>query len=113
MPRSEPATIVVGLMSAVILAACTGEPSGPSPIISLDARICATTIDLAGAHAVPLESTGDGGTSSGKGVTVQLDADAACLRPANGEKRLYAVFKLPDSPAPYIITIASEPVVVQ
>ncbi len=110
MRRSVPvARVLVGLVSAVVLAGCAAGTSGPPPVVNLDARICAPGADLTGALAVPLED-GEGILSPVKGVTVKLDMDAACLKPPSGEKRLYAVFKLPDSTTPYIITIASEPV---
>jgi hypothetical protein len=107
-PFDRAASVLI-LASGGLLAACSNTPA-PPPVVSLDARICTARPDLAGARALPLEAPSDGGVPSGKGVTVPLAADAACLKPAGGEKRVYALFKLPESAAPYIITIASDPV---
>ena len=40
---------------------------------------------------------------------VGFDAGTACMKLADGQSTLYAVFKLPDLPEPYLITVRSVP----
>lgn len=105
----RPAAAAVLAMGAAALAACS-TVAEPPPVLNLDARICVPSLDLASAQPLPLEGTRDQGAFTPPGVTVPLGADAACWKPINGEKRVYVLFKLPESPAPYIISVASSPV---
>jgi hypothetical protein len=88
------------LACALLLCACTPSP-GPPPVTSLGDRPCASAPDLASARPVFL--------SSDKPVTVDLDASAACLSLGDGARAAYAVFALPESPTPYLVTVSSTP----
>jgi hypothetical protein len=85
---------------ALLLSGCAGS-SGPPPITSLEDRGCAPTPDLSTARPVFL--------SADKPVTVDLDRGAACLALADGSRGVYAVFALPESATPYLVTVASLP----
>lgn len=86
--------------SALAVCACAGSP-GPPPITSVGEGPCATAPDLATARPVFL--------SADKPVTVDLDRGAACLALPDSTRGVYAVFVLPESPTPYLVTISSVP----
>jgi hypothetical protein len=64
-------------------------------------RSCANAPDYASAMPVKLAD---------KAVTVSLDTNTACFEAAGGMKSAYASFKLPESPAEYLISVTSAPV---
>ena len=109
MRNLDRVTKLAGLIATASLLGCTTAPA-PPPILTLDARICAARPDLAAARKLPLEGSSENGSRSPEGVTVNLDASTACLKPAGGDKRVYVLFQLPDSTVPYIITVTSTPV---
>ena len=90
----------VGL-GAAALAACAAAPALP-PILSLDGHPCAERPDLVGAEDLPLDA--------GHPVKRAFDADAACLETAGSGKSVYAVFRLPQSGEPYLLSVTSAPV---
>jgi hypothetical protein len=89
------------IVCAALLTACIGcaQSSALPPTLSLDASPCVAAPDLAGATPVPFDSE--------KPVTVTVNAVASCLQPENGERRSYAVFLLPETQSPYLVSVTS------
>ena len=91
----RPRTALVLVLAA---GACAPHPL-QQPILSLGERVCDSSPVLRDAVAVPF---GDA-----SGVEQRIDADSRCLAIPPAGKASYAVFRLPDAPAPYTVTVAS------
>jgi hypothetical protein len=81
----------------LILSACT---TPPPPVTSLAGRACAAAPDLAAARPLTLDDS--------DGVTVALDATAACFTPPDGGQSAYLVFRLPDASEAYLLSVKSD-----
>jgi hypothetical protein len=88
---------------ALLLAACAANENQsvpPSAVMTLENRTCQTEIDRA--SAVPAVLMAE------KSVTLRFDAASPCVQLATGAKSAYAIIRLPDSPSPYLLSIASQ-----
>ena len=83
-------------LAALVLYGCA---SPPPPIVGIEGRNCATTIEFGGAHQLRL--------ASGNAVTVDLDQDTPCWQANDGGRSAYVVFALPDNIEPYLVTVTS------
>jgi hypothetical protein len=88
---------LAGAAVLVCLAGCANRSLPPT--LTLEGNACAAQPDLAGATPLPLDPD--------KPVTVTVDAAASCLQPDKGEKRSYATFLLPETAAPYLVSVTS------
>jgi hypothetical protein len=70
-------------------------------VTSLADRSCAERPNLAGAHVLSFDSE--------KRVTVDVGGAAECWQ-ENDARSVYPVFKLPEAPDPYLVTVTSAPV---
>lgn len=90
------------LAGLVVLAGCAAPPKPAPPVLlTLGDRQCVQAPDLAGARPLAL---GDE-----HGVTVTFDAASPCVIQGPPPGRVYAVFRLPNSPGPYLVTVTSQP----
>lgn len=87
----------------VLLAACAARPPPIPPVFDLGARSCPDQPDLLTASHLALDP------ESRRSVTVDVTADAPCVRLDGGPARLYHVFALPASPQPLMATVSSVP----
>lgn len=96
-------TLLALLPGLCLLTACANHgPPPPPPMTALDpAAACAPALSLLAYPAIPVVMA--------KPSIVGFDAGTACMRLADGQPTLYSVFKLPDLPEPYLITIRSLP----
>ncbi len=70
------------------------------PLLSLGSRSCDPRPQLDGARPVPFDRSA--------GAKVKLDENGRCLNaPGAAAPTTYAVFRLPDAPLPYAVTITS------
>ena len=81
--------------AVLILGACA-LPAQP-PLLTLGSRQCDAAPVLDGAVAVPLRDR----------VAVAYGEASHCLLSADSQRLTYAVFRLPDAPAPYSVTVTS------
>lgn len=85
-----------------LLAACAAPPPPPPPpIVAISPGTCAAALSLVGYPVVPVVMTKESG--------VTFDDTSSCMKFADGQPTFYSVFRLPDSPEPYLITIRSLP----
>ena len=87
-----------------LLAACAAPPPPPPPpppVVAIDPATCATALSLVGYPVVPVVMAKESG--------VTFDDSSSCMRFADGQPTFYSIFRLPDSPEPYLITIRSVP----
>ncbi|MBI3513650.1 MAG: hypothetical protein HY060_06250 [Proteobacteria bacterium] len=90
------ARLLLGVAPAALALACAKPPP---PTVTLDGDACVSAPALAEARSVPLED---------KEVAVTLEAGAPCWRADDGTISVYAMFRLPQSAEPYIVTVLSE-----
>jgi hypothetical protein len=84
-----------------LLAGCAHAPA-PAPMTALVPGLCAPAFSLEGAKATQVVMA--------KEAKISLGAASDCMRLADGQPTLYAVFRLPDAAEPYLITIRSLPI---
>jgi hypothetical protein len=94
MAKVAPFVLLAGL------AACT--PPVP-PMVTLDDRACTPAPDFTAARPLPLSAN----AAPNNAATVVFDQNSPCWQTADGKKRTYAIFTLPDSPAPFLIGVTS------
>ena len=85
------------LAIAALLAACAHPDP---PLLTLSGRSCDAAPSLGDAVSVPFDER--------RGITVKLDGNSRCLDAGQGRTVTYAVFQLPETPAPSLVTVSSE-----
>jgi hypothetical protein len=100
MSSIRSARLATPFLAPLLLLGACATPPALAPRVDIAGGACAAQPALATARPVPLK---DGDKS-----TVELGDDAACLE-AGGARSAYAVFRLPDADAPYVVTVTSEP----
>jgi hypothetical protein len=90
---------VAAAFLTLALVGCSPKPP-PSPIVSLDGRTCADSVDLGSAKAVQV--------TSDKSISVTLDDKSPCVHDAlSGNRNVYAIFLLPQSDDSWFLSIDS------
>jgi hypothetical protein len=89
---------IASVALALVGTACANR-SGLHPTLTLADSSCASEPDLARASPVPLDPE--------KPAIVTVDAAASCLQSGSSERRAYAVFALPETKEPYLISVSS------
>jgi hypothetical protein len=85
------------LWAAVLFA--FGGCGEPVPVVALDSRVCTPRIELATARPVNFDDQ----------VGVDINEQSPCLV-ENGRKRVFVLFRLPDTSESYSIFVTSEPI---
>lgn len=96
MTPSSHARRAAALIASLLVAGCA-TPPWIRPVTHLGRQTCSPMPDLAAAHPVAL----------GGATIVDLRGHGPCLRTAEGTGTTYAVFRLPDVRAPYLVTVTS------
>ncbi len=87
------------LAASLLLAVSACSHLAAPPVLTLGQRVCDAQPVLDGAVAVPFDQAG---------AVVKLGASSRCLQPSPTAPGVtYAVFRLPDAPQPYNVTVAS------
>lgn len=89
-------------LACAALVGCAHAPPVPALLV-VSRTDCASTADLRLAQAIAFDGKDDASVSAG------FDANTPCLD-AHEKKSLYRLYRLPDSAAPYIVSITSTPV---
>lgn len=87
-------------LATLLVAGCVGADRGPPPTTTLEGRRCIGETDVVGGNVRPL--------SIGAPLTVTVDETAACWSSPTGNSA-YVAFKLPETAAPFVIKVLSEP----
>ncbi|MBA2587765.1 MAG: hypothetical protein H0U98_03975 [Alphaproteobacteria bacterium] len=93
-----------GLAALAVLGACAPRPV-PPPVVDMVALPCANAMVMQG--AVPLSF--DPKEKDEKTTIAILDGRSCCIQDADGSRRLYQLFALPEMKAPYILSIRTSP----
>lgn len=96
---SAPVLRAAWLLAAGLLAGCVRPPPLP-PLLDLAGLACGAPMAMTGAQPVLMDPT--------KPTVLDVDAANACAQ-IGGKRSLYAVFQLPDSTAPTLLTVRSLP----
>lgn len=96
--------LLLSFVALATLAACAPKPV-PPPVVDIAAMPCSRAMTMTGATPLPFDPK----MKDEKTVVVVLDGRSNCLQEANGSRRLYQVFALPEMSAPYIISVRSSP----
>lgn len=95
-PRTLFACTLAGLLGA-----CQTVQPPPPPLLTVTAAECAATPLLAQASVLSLNP------EKVTTETADIGLGSACLQDGGGSKRLYALFRLPDSAPVYTVAVAS------
>lgn len=91
--------LAAAFLGSLALAGCAVPP--PPPVVSLDGRACTPAPDFTAAHLLELGA---------RPTTVSFDQNTPCWQSSEGKRSAYALFTLPDSTEPYLLSVTSAPI---
>ena len=92
------------LAALAAVAACASKPV-PPPVVDIAAMPCAHAMVMSGAIPLLFDPKG----KDEKTTTAILDGRSACVQDADGGRRLYQLFALPETNMPYILSVRTSP----